>query len=66
MSEIIKKRLGESSGKDVEVFLHNNFRYFGKLINFDDNYLEILDYRTNTYKIININDIKELEVKNET
>ena len=63
MSEIIRKRLERSKGKDIEIFLHSNFRYFGKLKDFDEKYVEIFDYRSNSYKIIEILDIKELEVK---
>lgn len=63
MSEVIKNRLKESVGKDIEVFLHNSFRYFGKLTNFDETYIEILDYKSNSYKILKIEDIKDAEVK---
>lgn len=63
MSEIIKERLIKSLGKEVKIFLHNGFRYAGKLTNFDDNYIEILDYRSSSYKIIYTNEIKDMEVK---
>jgi len=63
MSEIIRKRAGESLGKEVLVFLNNNFRFQGKLTNVDDSYLEILDYRSNSYKIINVDEIKEINIK---
>ncbi len=63
MSEIMKKRLEESRGKDIQIFLQNNFRYFGKLKDFDETYIEIFDYKSNSYKVIEIKDIKELEVK---
>lgn len=64
MSEIIKKRVKESLGKTILIFLRNNFRFEGKLINCDDKYLEILDYKTNSYKIFAYGEIKEIEVKN--
>ncbi len=63
MSELIKKRVKESLSKTILVFLNNNFRFEGKLTNYDDDFLEILDYKTNSYKIIKFADIKELEVK---
>lgn len=63
MSEIIKKRLSNSVGKTVLVFLHNNFRYEGKVTNCDEAYLEILDFKTNSYKIISLKEIKEIEVR---
>jgi sRNA-binding regulator protein Hfq len=62
MSEIIKKRVSESIGKEIKIFLHNGFRFAGKIINCDEKYIEILDYRSRTYKIINISDVKDLEV----
>jgi len=63
MSEIIKRRMSESVGKEVKIFTNNNFRYAGKLINFDDEFIEILDRVVGGYKIIKINDIKDLEVR---
>ena len=61
MSELIKKRLIESVGKNVLIFLHNNFRYEGKITGCDETYVEILEPRG--YKILDINEIKEIEVK---
>jgi len=63
MSEIIRDRLKNSLGKTVLIFLNNNFRYEGKITNCDDEYLEILDFKTNSYKIISLSEIKEAEVK---
>jgi len=66
MEDILKERLKNSIGKEVLIFLHNNFRYFGKITNCDDKYVEILDYKTSSYKLIEHIDIKTAEVKNET
>jgi len=71
MSEIIKKRLKNSEGKTVLIFLFNNFRYKGKITGCDDNYVEILEDRINSkinsknhsYKIIALNQIKDCEVE---
>ena len=63
MSEIIKKRVRESIGKEVKIFTNNNFRYTGKLINCDNEYVEILDSYINGFKIIKICDINDLEVR---
>ena len=63
MSEIINKRVSESVGKDIKIFLHNGWRYAGKVTNCDEKYIEILDYKTSSYKIIEIVDIKDLEVQ---
>jgi sRNA-binding regulator protein Hfq len=62
MSEIIKKRVSESLGKETKIFLHNGYRYAGKITNCDDKYVELLDYKTNSYKIIEIVDISDMEV----
>lgn len=62
MSEIIKERLTNSLGKVIKVFLNNGFRFEGKLTNLDDKYLEILDFRSQAFKIILLDDIKDLEV----
>jgi len=63
MSDIIKKRVNESVGKEIKIFLHNGFRYAGKITNTDEKYVELLDYKTSSYKIINFNDIKDCEVR---
>ena len=63
MSEIIKKRVMESIGKEVKIFLHNNFRYAGKITNADEKYIEIFDTRSNSYKLIIYEEIKDIEVK---
>ena len=62
MSDIITKRVSESIGKEVKIFLNNNFRYAGKLVNADDIYLEILDRVSSGYKIIKICDIRDMEI----
>ena len=62
MSTLIKKRVSESIGKEIKIFLQNGFRYAGKVTGCDETYIEILDYKTKAYKIINISDVKDLEV----
>lgn len=66
MNDIIKKRLKESEGKTILIFLHNNFRYTGKCLGSDENYVEILDYKTDSIMVINISEIKMVEVKDDT
>jgi len=63
MSELIKKRVSESVGKEAKLFLHNGYRYAGKITNFDDKYIEIIDFRSGAYKIIEFCDIKDMEVQ---
>lgn len=62
MSEIITERLKKSIGSEVKIFLHNGFRFVGKIINCDDKYVEILDYKINSYKIIDISEINDMEI----
>ncbi len=52
MSDIIKKRVSESLGKEIKIFLNNGWRYAGKITNTDEQYVEIIDYKTSSYKII--------------
>lgn len=63
MSEIIKHRVSESIGKKTKIFLHNGFRYEGKITNFDDKYVELIDFKSGAYKIIEFLDIKDIEVE---
>lgn len=63
MSEIIIKRLKESEGKEITIFLHNDFRFTGKCLGSDEKYLEFLDYKTGKIMIKEISEIKEFEVK---
>ena len=62
MSEIIIKRLKESINNSVKIFLHNGFRYEGKITGCDNDYLEIIEPGRG-YKIIEIKNISEIEVK---
>lgn len=62
MSELIKKRVSESIGKEIKIFLNNGWRYSGKITNSDEKYVELLDYKSNAYKIIKFEDIKDCEV----
>lgn len=63
MSELLKSRLKESEGKVILIFLHNNFRFTGKCLGSDEKYMELLDFKSNAIKVIEISQIKELEVK---
>ena len=63
MSEILLKRLKESEGKDIKIFLNNGFHYTGKCLGSDEKYVEILDYKINAIKILLVEDIKDMEVR---
>jgi len=62
MSEVIKSRLSGMIGKEITVFLKSGLKFFGKLTNLDDKYIEVLDYKTSSYKIIILDDISDLNV----
>ena len=62
MSDLIKKRASESIGKEIKIYLSNGFRYAGKITATDDQYVELLDYKTSSYKIIKFDDIADCEV----
>lgn len=62
MKDIKIERLKKSEGKEVLIFLKNGFRYKGKITNCDDKYVEILDWKTNCYKLIEITNIREAEI----
>lgn len=64
VSEVIRERLKQSIRKFVRVFiLDSNFCYEGKLTNIDDEYLEVLTEKHQTFKIIKLTEIKDIEVK---
>ncbi len=46
MSELLRKELEGNKGKDILIFLKNGFRYEGKLLDFDDSFVKINDFRS--------------------
>ena len=63
MSDLIKERVVKSIGKTATVFLVNGWRYKGKITNSDETFLEIVDYKTNSYKLIRFSEIKDCEIE---
>lgn len=62
--DIMKKRLRGSVNKTIKIILKSNgWKYEGKLTNFDEKYLELLDFKSNCYKIVSISDVDNLEVR---
>lgn len=61
---VITERIKQSIGKEVIIFLNNGFKYSGKVTNFDENKVEILRtyLEPSRYKIIDISDIKDMDV----
>jgi len=60
MSEIIKERLEKNIGKNIKIFLKNDFRFKGILIKYDETFIEILDDVKRYPIIIRIDELKEL------
>lgn len=62
MSEILHGRLTKNIGRNIKIFLKDNFRFEGELLGYDEKFIEIFD----TYKelpiIINIKEIKEIYI----
>ena len=63
MSQIIKESLDKNKGKLVTIFLVNGYRFYGKILNYDEVYVEILDYHTkpNKIKIIRVDTISQID-----
>jgi len=51
-------------GKNITLFTRKNFRFQGKVTDFDGQFLEIFDDIKKKPKMININEITEYEVDN--
>lgn len=60
MSEIIKQRLKENSV--VIIYKTNNFRYKGKVLAIDSEFVCMFDFKDNKERFINIKDISDVEV----
>ena len=60
----MNERLKKSVKKHIKVFLSSGFKFEGKITNCDDKYLEILEPGRG-YKIIEIKDISDVEIKKE-
>ncbi len=64
MNELIKSELSKNIGKKVLIFLLNDFRYEGVILDCDEEFVKINDLKTNSQQIISINKINQIEVKN--
>jgi len=63
MEDILKNRIKESVGKVIKIILFSNYIYSGKIINVDDRFVEILDFKTSSYHVFDFENIKDLEVR---
>jgi len=62
MSEILKKRLIESIGSYAKIFLHNGFKFEGKITGCDEKYVELLE-EGRGYKILELVNISDVDIK---
>lgn len=60
---MIEERIKKGIGKDAKFFLKNNFFYFGKITNYDEVYVEFLDYKTKSYMLRKLEEIDRVEVQ---
>jgi len=60
-SEILKKDLLNSVGKIITLFLDNGFRYECRVITCDDSFVKIFDEVKSREKLINLNQIAEVD-----
>ena len=63
VSKLIKESLKVSYGKVVLVFLENGFRFEGKILGCDDDFLKIRDFKRGSEKFIRLSKIVEAELK---
>jgi len=63
-SDVKIESLRKAISKDATLFMQNGFRYSGKLLNSDENYVEILDYKSSKIKVLEIIEIKDFEILN--
>lgn len=46
MNELVKRELEKNKGKIVLMFLKNGFRYRGKVLDLDDSFVKINDFKS--------------------
>ncbi|MDO8517244.1 MAG: hypothetical protein Q7S33_03905 [Nanoarchaeota archaeon] len=63
VSELLINKLKGSIDKEALIFLVNNFRFECKIINCDDEFIEIYDLKKFKNKFIRISEISEAEIK---
>lgn len=65
VSEVIVSRLKVSIGKTVDIFQKSTgWKYTGKILACDDEFLIILDFKKNYEKYIELSDLREANVYN--
>jgi len=61
MSEIIREKLKIDSY--VIIYKTNGFRYKGKVISVDEEFVLILDFKTRSQKFINLKEISNIDIQ---
>lgn len=62
--DLMMKRMKDSVGKTIKIILKSNhWKYEGKLTNYDEKYIEVFDFKSSAYKIVGIDDVETLEVR---
>lgn len=62
ISEIFDKRLKDNIGKNIKIYLKNDFRFEGKLLGCDEKFIDIFDIQKNHSILVNIDEIKEVYI----
>lgn len=65
MEGILHEKLKTNVGKNIVIFLKNNFRFEGKLLNYDNKFIDIFDNHKNHSILINVLEIKEVYLLNQ-
>ena len=61
VSELLVNRLKSSVGVNALIFLKNNFRFACRIVNCDDEFVEVYDLKKFKPKFIRISEISEFE-----
>ena len=62
VSELLVNRLKKSIGSKVILFTSNNFRFEGKILGIDDEFIEIYDLKKFRNKLIKLSEITEGDI----
>lgn len=63
MSELIKKEISLSIGREVLIFLKNGFRFEGLIVDCDKEFIHIKDAKKGSDKFAKIDEISEIEIR---
>lgn len=63
VSELVKESIKQSVGLQILFFLSNGFRFEGKVLGADDEYLKYYDSKKGCIRFVKLNDISEAELK---